>query len=65
MVWNALEKLPPEAQREAMDFIALLAQKYGKKTKSQTLSYDWAGGLADFAGEYDSVTLQHKAAEWR
>jgi hypothetical protein len=29
------------------------------------LRQDWAGGLADLAGEYTSVQLQHKASEWR
>ena len=29
------------------------------------LKQDWAGGLADLAGEFTSVQLQHKVAEWR
>ena len=29
------------------------------------LKQDWAGGLADLAGEFGSVQLQHKASEWR
>lgn len=29
------------------------------------LRQDWAGGLADLAGEATSVELQHRAAEWR
>lgn len=29
------------------------------------LRQDWAGGLADVAGEFTSVQLQHKASEWR
>ena len=29
------------------------------------LKQDWAGGLADLAGEFTSVQLQHKAVEWR
>ena len=29
------------------------------------LKQDWAGGLADLAGEFTSVQLQHKASEWR
>ena len=29
------------------------------------LKQDWAGGLAELAGEFTSVELQHKASEWR
>ena len=29
------------------------------------LKQDWAGGLADLAGEFTSVQLQHKASDWR
>lgn len=29
------------------------------------LRQDWAGGLADLAGEFTSVQLQHQASEWR
>lgn len=29
------------------------------------LKLDWGGALADLAGQYTSVELQHKANEWR
>ncbi len=29
------------------------------------LRQDWAGGLADLAGDFTSVQLQHKASAWR
>ena len=29
------------------------------------LKQDWAGGLAEMAGEYTSVELQHEASDWR
>jgi len=29
------------------------------------LKQDWAGGLADLAGEFTLVQLQHKASDWR
>ena len=34
-------------------------------SSGRKLKQDWAGGLAELAGEYTSVELQHKASEWR
>jgi hypothetical protein len=33
--------------------------------EGSTLRQDWAGGLANLAGEYSSVELQHRARDWR
>lgn len=30
-----------------------------------TLRLDWHGALSELKGEYDSVSLQHEASQWR
>jgi hypothetical protein len=37
----------------------------GTPPPGRKLRQDWAGGLADLAGEFTSVQLQHKASTWR
>jgi hypothetical protein len=60
-----LDSLPPQIQKEAMDYIEFLVKKYRKRSKKGPLNLRWAGSLADLKGEFTSVELQHKASEWR
>ena len=59
---DKFRKLPPEMQKEVMDFIDFLLQKVqGKKEK---LKLTWQGGLKEFRDKYTSLELQRKALEW-
>jgi hypothetical protein len=40
-VWSDFSSLPPEAQREAADFIAFLRQRYGRPTSKPRQTLDW------------------------
>jgi len=59
-----IDKLPPELQQEVRDFVEFLLEKKVKKGKKKP-KFDWAGALKDLRGQYSSVELQHKIAEWR
>ena len=58
-------RLPPEYQREVLDFIEFLLAKTGNKNSGQKLKLTWAGGLREFRDKYTSLELQKKALEWR
>ncbi len=64
-------QLPPELRDELRDFATLLLLKQHGTTAqvrttntTRTLRQDWAGALAQWNQQYDSVALQHQAAEW-
>jgi hypothetical protein len=59
-----IRKLPPELQKEVEEFIDSLAEKSGRKRRRKP-EFRWAGALKDLRGQYTSVELQHKIAEWR
>lgn len=58
-------KLPEHLRKEVVDFIEFLTNKYQSPEGSGTFSFNWEGGLSELKGEYSSVELQHKSAEWR
>jgi hypothetical protein len=60
-----LKEMPPELQKEAMDYIEFLMHKYKTKKPSEKFGFDWEGGLSELKGKYTSVKLQHKALDWR
>lgn len=63
-----LKALSPELQKQVEAFVdRLLAQQEKKKqeTKGKRLRLDWGGGLRDLREQYDALTLQKKALEWR
>ena len=61
-----IEKLSPNAQREAEKFIdRLLQQESGKKRKKKKLKFDWVGSLSHLKDKYTSVELQKKSLEER
>ena len=62
-----IEKLAPELQEEARDFVVFLLERKGMKEKKNRgkPSFDWEGTLKNLRDEYTSVELQHKILEWR
>jgi len=58
-----IKELPPELQQEVQDFARYLFETkvHPKQTK---LRMEWAGGLAEFRGQFTSLELQKKALEW-
>lgn len=62
-----VKNLPPEMQREVMDFVEFLIQRReaARKPDSKRVGQSWAGGLSEFREQFTSVDLQHKASEWR
>ncbi len=59
-----LDQLPPELEREVVDFVEFLLQKRTKKP-GKFLRQDWAGALEEYRDQYTSLELQKKALEWR
>ena len=59
-----IEQLPPDLQQEVRDFAEFLLEKRRKRPKGKP-KFDWAGALKDLRGQYTSVQLQHRIAEWR
>jgi len=62
-VEEKFKRLPPELQREVMDFIDFLLRKV-KKKPARKLRLDWAGGLKEYRDKFTSLELQKKALEW-
>jgi len=62
-VEEKFRRLPPELQREVMDFIDFLLRKV-KKKPGKKLRLDWAGGLKEYRDKFTSLELQKKALEW-
>jgi len=58
-----IKKLPPELQKQVLDFIDFLLQKKVKKKKKK-LKFKWIGGLKELRDKYTSVSLQHKISDW-
>ena len=56
-------RLPPDLQREALQYIRKLLEKAEKKTDAR-LKLDWAGSLEELKGQYSSVSLQKKILDW-
>jgi len=65
IIKDKLEELPQDLEKEVLDYIEFLLQKYGKRTIKRKFKFDWEGGLSDLKEKYTSVELQHKALEWR
>ena len=65
MLSEKLNQLPPEVQREALDFIEFLSQKYATTDTKVPLEFPWAGALSDLKNQFTSVELQHRASDWR
>lgn len=69
---EVVQTLPPEAQREVLDFVEFLVQKWTHREQgeeaaqsSDPLRQDWAGALRDYRAQYTSLELEQKALEWR
>ena len=62
---SKINNLPPKIQKQAIDFIDFLSNRYGPHGKEYKLKFDWEGSLSDLGKKYTSVDLQHKASEWR
>lgn len=60
-----LEQLPPDVQKEAMDYIEFLMRKHKTKKPKEKFGFGWEGGLSQLRDKFTSVKLQHKALEWR
>jgi hypothetical protein len=61
-VIDRLVKLPDHVQRETMDYIDFLLNKYVKTGKSAGFRFDWEGGLSELKDTVTAVQLQHKAS---
>ncbi|MFQ6094215.1 MAG: DUF2281 domain-containing protein [bacterium] len=59
-----IKELPPELQREVVDFIDFLTERRLRQPRGKP-NFDWAGALKDLRDQYTSVELQHKISEWR
>jgi len=61
-----LKEAPPELLSEIRDYINFLLSEHGKSENTEAaFDFSWEGGLSELAEEYTSVSLQHKASEWR
>ena len=57
------EMLSEELQKEVLDYIEFLLQKYPPVATPKGFRFDWEGDLS--VEHLTSVELQHKALEWR
>ncbi|MBI2339526.1 MAG: DUF2281 domain-containing protein [Deltaproteobacteria bacterium] len=61
-----MKELPPEAQKEAWDFVDFLSQRYAPKPRiKKKPAFKWAGALKELGEKYTSVELQHEISKWR
>jgi len=56
---SKINNLPPKIQKQAIDFIDFLSNKYWPHGKEYKLKFDWEGSLSDLGKKYTSVDLQH------
>ena len=63
IILDKLAALPDEKQREVLDYIEFLLQRYAEAKPGFTFS--WAGGLTELRDSYTSTQLQHEALKWR
>lgn len=47
IIKSKLEELPEDLEKEVLDYIEFLLQKYGSKKKKKGFKFDWEGGLSD------------------
>jgi hypothetical protein len=59
-----IHELPPELRREVEDFVEFLLVRRARRRR-QKPRFEWAGALRELQGEYTSVELQHRIADWR
>jgi hypothetical protein len=64
MIAPIVRELPPELQKEVIDYVLRLAHRT-KVGEKRHLNLDWAGGLAYLAETTTSVNLQHDISKWR
>lgn len=61
-----IRQVPGYLLPEIMDFVDFLLYRHCQPMQqTKAFTFDWEGGLADFADKYTSVALQHQALEWR
>jgi len=60
---DLVKSLPVDAQQEVLDFAEFLLRKRASQPY-RALDFSWKGALRDLRSQYNSVDLQHKAAEW-
>ncbi len=60
---DLMKELPPELRKEVEEFVRSLLETRARP-KRRKLRMDWAGGLAEFRGQFSSLELQRKALEW-
>ena len=64
IIVEKLKQLPPEYQKEVIDFIdSLITQKVSNKKKKPKL--EWIGSLKEFREQYSALELEKKALDWR
>ncbi len=56
-------RLPPELQREMVDYAQYLSQKSMSITKKK-MQFNWVGAIRDFRGQYTSLELQKQGMKW-
>ena len=62
-VEETIKELPPELQREVLEFAEFLKQRRSKR-KQTRLRLSWAGALSEYGDRYTSLNLQKNALEW-
>jgi hypothetical protein len=62
------ENLPKYIQKQALDYIEYLIEKYKQKKdtpQKEKFNFEWEGGLAEQKENFTSVELQHYANKLR
>jgi hypothetical protein len=61
-VEEKIRRLPPDLQRDALNYIDNLARQAGQGHGK--FRFEWEGSLSHLKTKFTSVDLQHKALDW-
>ena len=62
---SKIKSLPDDLKTEVMDYIDFLIRRKKHGMQTGNFDFNWEGGLSELKDQYSSVSLQHKATEWR
>jgi hypothetical protein len=65
VIIEKIQRLPFSLQKEVLDYIDFLTNRYKIRNKDKRFSFYWEGGLKELKNEFTSVELQHKVKDYR
>lgn len=65
IITEKIQRLPEFLQKEVLDYVEYLTNRYKKKKENKHFSFQWEGSLKELKDQLTSVELQHKAKDFR